>query len=356
MTRHHGMRLLGDAPRLRRTPLAAAHALRATFARYVDPRRHLPGQHRTVLQGHVVRKHLLVAARFEFLPVRLVEPLTDEPAEDGMHPVLPVQRHRALDPILPFTFAQLGEQPLEEALTQRGSGFLLDRLLELALDVRLEQVRKLPVIAHEDDPPLRAGHGDQEVERIRPRRLVHDHRAEHRVFPALGVRHRPTDHLLAGRGEHHRVVPHGVPDPGGVVLQRLDPLGNRDIRTGCGLLCSFRQGVDHAHDRRFHIGVRTRRGGAVVRRPQPIDESVPGLPEPSQQLVFDGRFGVLGSSLFKAGRLLAGQREAVEPAQTPERLVGVGRSVVGERRRLDAERAHGLEREGAVFVTDLDRR
>ena len=36
--------------------------------------------------------------------------------------------------------------------------------------------------------------------------------------------------------------------------------------------------------------------------------------------------------------------------------MGVGRSVVGERRRLDAERAHGLEREGAVFVTGLDRR
>ena len=273
-----------------------------------------------------------------------------------MHPVLPIQRHRALDPILPFTFAQLGEQPLEEALAQRGSGFLLNRPIELALDVRLEQVRKLPVVAHEDDPPLRARHGDQEVERVRPRRLVHDHRAEHRVFPALGVGHPLADRLLAGRGEHHGVMPHGVPDPDGIVLQRLDPLGDRVVRAGCGLLRPFRQGIDHAHDRRFHIGVRTRRGGTVVRRPQPIDEGVPGLPEPSQQLVFDGRFGVLGSSLFKAGRLLAGQREAVEPAQTPERLVGVGRPVVGERRRLDAERAHGLEREGAVFVTGLDRR
>ena len=151
-------------------------------------------------------------------------------------------------------------------------------------------------------------------------------------------------------------MPYGVPDPVEVVLQRLDPLGNRHIRTGCGLFLPFRQRIDHAHDHRFHIGVRTRGGGALVRRPQPIDESIPDLLEPSQQLVVDGRFGVLGSSLFKAGRLLIGQREAVEPAQTPERLVGVGRAVVGERGRLDTERAHGLEHEGAVFVTGLDRR
>ena len=85
---------------------------------------------------------------------------------------------------------------------------------------------------------------------------------KHRVVSTLGVRHAPTDRLLAGRREHHRVVPHGVPNPGGVVLEIGEPLGGRDVRTGRGLPRPHRQRIDHAVDHGLHVDVDV--GGGII--------------------------------------------------------------------------------------------
>ena len=247
-----------------------------------------------------MRELALVATGAELLSVGFVELLADETAQAGIHPILRVQGHRPFDPVILLAPAQLGEQLLEKAPAQRGLRLFPSRLLELPLDIRLEDVRKLPVIADENDSPLRERHGDQKIERIRPRRLVHDHGAEHGVVPQPGIRHRRADRLLAGRREHHRVVPDGLPDPGGVVLQPGEPLAHRDVRAGCGLLRPLRQRVDHAHDHALHISVGARGDCAVTSRLQPVDQSIPCRPEPSQQILFGRCIGVNGGRLLEA--------------------------------------------------------
>ena len=156
------------------------------------------------------------------------------------------------------------------------------------------------MIPHEDDPSLRARHGNQQIEGVRPRRLVDDDGAEHRVVSALGVRHGPADRLLAGRREHHRIVLYGFPDPGGVILKIGEPLGGRDVRTGGGLPRPHRQRIDHAIDHGLHVDVDMGGDSIDISGTQPIDQRVPDRLKTGQQRLVDRRFGIEGGGSFEA--------------------------------------------------------
>ena len=95
-------------------------------------------------------------------------------------------------------------------------------------------------------------------------------------------------------------MPHGVPDPGGVVLEVGEPIGDRDVRAGGGLLRPLRQRIDHAVDHGLHVDVDAGGGGAGVRGEQPIDQGVPGRLEIGQQRLVDRRSGVEDGGSFEA--------------------------------------------------------
>jgi hypothetical protein len=75
-------------------------------------------------------------------------------------------------------------------LPDRGEHLVVRRRLELPFDVRLEHVRKLAVVANEDDAARRQAQRDHQVERVRARGLVDDYRVEQDVVARDLLGHR----------------------------------------------------------------------------------------------------------------------------------------------------------------------
>ncbi len=231
-------------------------------------------------------------------------------------------------------------------------GPAVDTLGQFALDVGLEQVRKLPMVADQYDDPA-AGHAerDEQVEGIGAGRLVDDHGLEGRltfVDPSYAA-HRLAVRVLEGRGQHHRVVLERVADALGVVLEIGQVGGDRRFIAGAGRRQPAIDSVEDVEQQPLGVVIEANLGGRSHLR-EPVDERVPvGAPlaEPS-----GCRLGLdLGASLEE--RALVGREHRIEPAQRARACCS---PIIRERPRIDPDASGGLDEQLRFFrVTETER-
>ncbi len=114
------------------------------------------------------------------------------------------------------------------------------------------------MVPDQDHAALAQGHGDEEVQGIRPRGLVdHDVLEGQRGVEALGDRDRMSHGLLAGGGEHGGVVPQRAHDLARPQAQGLGVLGERVCGAPSRGLHACVQGVDGHVEGLGHLGVPT---------------------------------------------------------------------------------------------------
>nr|WP_293270516.1 hypothetical protein [Nannocystis sp.] len=283
---------------LDRARLAATAALtRPKAAGDVDPRSHARPACLDVA-GQTVRE-LAGAARALDLTVvvDLVELAADESAELGVHPVLGIEGHSAADAVALLELSQDDPQALEEARLYRlerlrSNGTLLYAFGELPLNVRLEEVRELAVIADEYDATLGHAERDEEVERVSPCCLVDDHGLEGRlaIFNAADATHLLPRGLLEGGREDDGVILEGLAHTVGIGLEIVDIRGDRRVVPNTGSRESTVNGVEDVEQEASRVLVEARLGNCCGPG-QPIDQRVavgPSLGEPwGYRLGFD---------------------------------------------------------------------
>ena len=279
-------------------------------------------------------------------PGSFIELPAHEITQPGVHAELGVEHHDPREAVRRCPLLKLPPQPLEQAVpVDLAAGLVAPLGTNLVLDLAVEQMGQLPVVADQDDAPRRECHRHEQVQRIGPSGLVDDHAAELQALHGWSVRlvgleqtHVSAGSLLAGRTDDAAVGLHGPIHLIWIGAQRIPITGQHAVDTVARFAHLVRQfGLQSLQQAtRLIVQPMTLHDGAPVGL-QAVDQRIAQAGQGFQQCRIG--YSVHIARLQQQRLIRHGQQPCLVSQQT-EHLVRLGRAVIPKGHGLTAQRPH----------------
>ena len=277
---------------------------------------------------------------------RLVELPAHEITQPGVHAELGVEHHDPREAVRRCPLLKLSPQPLEQAVpVDLAAGLVAPLGTNFVLDLAVEQMGQLPVVADQHDAPRRERHRHEQVQRIGPSGLVDDHAAELQALHGWSVRlvgleqtHVSAGSLLAGRADDAAVGRHGPIHLIWIGAQRIPITGQHAVDAVARFAHLVRQfGLQSLQQAtRMIVQPMTLHDGAPVGL-QAVDQRIAQAGQGFQQCRIG--HGVHVARPQQQRLIRHGQQPCLVSQQT-EHLVRLGRAIIPKGHGLTAQRPH----------------